>query len=69
VPALILAGSALYELIEFAAALVFGGELGEAYLGTQGDTWDAQKDMLCALAGVLLAEAALLATAPAQLRR
>jgi putative membrane protein len=60
-PALILAGSALYELIEFVAALVFGGELGEAYLGTQGDTWDAQKDMLCALAGALLSQAVLLA--------
>lgn len=60
-PALILAGSALYELIEFAAALVFGGELGEAYLGTQGDTWDAQKDMLCALAGALLSQAVLFA--------
>ena len=55
-PALILAGSALYELIEWAAALVFGGDLGEAYLGTQGDTWDAQKDMVCALAGALVSQ-------------
>jgi putative membrane protein len=47
--------SVLYELIEFAAALVFGGELGTAYLGTQGDAWDAQKDMACALTGGLLA--------------
>jgi putative membrane protein len=69
VPAVILAGSALYELIEFAAALVFGGELGEAYLGTQGDTWDAQKDMLCALGGALIAELALLAGSSASLRR
>ena len=53
-PALILAGSALYELIEWAAALVFGGDLGEAYLGTQGDTWDAQKDMACALLSLLV---------------
>jgi putative membrane protein len=59
-PALILAGSAVYELIEFTAALVFGGDLGEAYLGTQGDTWDAQKDMLCALAGALISQIALL---------
>ncbi len=34
----------LYEMIEMAAAFAFGGELGQAYLGTQGDVWDAQKD-------------------------
>jgi putative membrane protein len=43
-----------YELIEWAAALVFGGDLGVAYLGTQGDVWDAQKDMALAAAGALL---------------
>jgi putative membrane protein len=43
--------SALYELIEWAAALVFGGELGQAYLGTQGDGWDAHKDMALASLG------------------
>lgn len=47
--------SLLYELVEFAAALVFGGELGAAYLGTQGDVWDAQKDMACAVFGTALA--------------
>ena len=46
--------SVLYELIEWAAAVVFGGDLGEAYLGTQGDTWDAQKDMAFATLGALL---------------
>jgi putative membrane protein len=40
--------SLIYELIEWAAALVFGGDLGIAYLGTQGDVWDAHKDMACA---------------------
>jgi len=45
--------SVLYELIEWAAAAVFGGDLGEAYLGTQGDTWDAQKDMALATLGAL----------------
>lgn len=43
--------SVLYELVEWAAAMVFGGDLGVAYLGTQGDVWDAQKDMVLALAG------------------
>jgi putative membrane protein len=54
VVALLTAGSALYEMIEWLAAEVFGGELGAAYLGTQGDEWDAQKDMAIALAGSLL---------------
>jgi putative membrane protein len=51
----ILANSAIYELIEWAAAVVFGGELGTAYLGTQGDEWDSQKDTACAALGALLA--------------
>ena len=55
----ILSHSALYELIEWAAALVFGGGLGTAYVGTQGDEWDSQKDMACALAGAVLALAAI----------
>ena len=55
-PALILSGSAVYELVEWAAALAFGGGLGAAYLGTQGDPWDAQKDMLCALAGARVSQ-------------
>ena len=36
-----MAFSMLYELIEWASALLFGGDLGVAYLGTQGDFWDA----------------------------
>ncbi|WP_257385446.1 DUF2238 domain-containing protein [Tahibacter caeni] len=52
----ILAQSALFELIEWAAAVVFGGDLGQAYLGTQGDEWDAQRDMALALLGALLAQ-------------
>lgn len=50
-----LSTSALYELIEWAAAEWFGGDLGVAYLGTQGDIWDAQKDMACAGIGALVA--------------
>lgn len=48
--------SAIFELIEWFAAVVFGGELGQAYLGTQGDVWDAQWDMLLALAGATIAQ-------------
>lgn len=47
--------STIFELFEWGAALIFGGDLGIAYLGTQGDEWDAQKDMVLALAGSLLA--------------
>lgn len=46
--------SALYEIIEWAAALAFGGDLGAAFLGTQGDQWDAQKDMALASLGALI---------------
>ncbi len=47
--------SALFELIEWGTALVFGGDLGVAYLGTQGDPWDTHKDMALASLGALLA--------------
>jgi len=47
--------SALFELFEWAAAEVFGGDLGVAYLGTQGDVWDAHKDMALASLGALIA--------------
>jgi len=50
--------SMLYELIEWGAAAFFGGDLGVAYLGTQGDPWDAQKDMALASLGALVAMAA-----------
>ncbi len=52
---LTLSTSALYELIEWGAAELVGGELGIAYLGTQGDPWDAQKDMAMAALGALIA--------------
>jgi putative membrane protein len=50
-----LSTSALYELIEWGAAEVFGGDLGMQYLGTQGDLWDAHKDMALAGLGALIA--------------
>ncbi len=51
----VMSTSMLYELIEWGAALVMGGDLGQAYLGTQGDVWDAQKDMALATLGAVLA--------------
>jgi putative membrane protein len=50
----VMAHSVIYELVEWAAAAVFGGDLGVAYLGTQGDEWDSQKDMALAAAGTLV---------------
>jgi putative membrane protein len=47
--------SGLYELIEWAVADIFFPEQGMAYLGTQGDVWDAQKDMFLATLGAILA--------------
>jgi len=47
--------SAFYELIEWAVADVFFTEQGDAYLGTQGDIWDAQKDIFLAFLGAIIA--------------
>jgi putative membrane protein len=49
-----LAQSGLFEIVEAVVAQIVSPELGAAYLGTQGDEWDAQKDMLAALSGALL---------------
>lgn len=46
--------SAFYELIEFAAG-VASSEAAEAFLGTQGDNRDTQKDMLLAMIGAISA--------------
>lgn len=46
--------SALYELVEWWAALAFG-DGAYAFLGTQGDPWDTQSDMLFALCGAVVA--------------
>lgn len=51
---LVMSLSMLYELIEWLAAEVVGGELGQAYLGTQGDIWDAHKDMGLATLGAII---------------
>lgn len=50
---LILATSALYELIEWGVALVFAPDWSEHYNGQQGDLWDAQKDMALAMLGAV----------------
>lgn len=50
----VLAISACYELVEWAAAMALG-QGADAFLGTQGDVWDTQSDMLFALIGALVA--------------
>jgi putative membrane protein len=50
----ILAMSAGYESIESWVARIVSPELGSAYLGTQGDEWDAQRDMDRAMTGAVI---------------
>ncbi|NEA40731.1 DUF2238 domain-containing protein [Streptomyces sp. SID11385] len=49
-----LAFSAVFEMLEWLAA-VTGGDAADAFLGTQGDVWDTQWDMFCALLGAACA--------------
>ena len=51
----VLAFSGFYEALEGAAAVVVSPELGMAFLGTQGDIWDAQKDTALAFGGAVIA--------------
>jgi putative membrane protein len=53
-----LAISAVYELIEWGASEATGSA-GDAFLGTQGDPWDTQKDMLLAGLGAIVAQLTL----------
>jgi len=54
---LTMSSSMMFELFEWGAAESVGGDLGMAYLGTQGDVWDAHKDMALASLGALIAMA------------
>ncbi len=46
--------SAIYEIIEWLTAANVSSSAGLAFLGAQGDIWDAQKDMLMAVFGALI---------------
>jgi putative membrane protein len=63
-----LAISALYELVEWAAAVILG-QGADAFLGTQGDPWDTQSDMLMALVGAIAAQILLARLQDRQLSR
>lgn len=58
----IMSHSLIYELVEWFAAVHFGGNLGAAYLGSQGDPWDAQRDMLLASMGSILSMGIIMAS-------
>jgi putative membrane protein len=53
--ALVLAFSGFYEVMEGIVAMIVSPDLGMAYLGTQGDQWDAQKDTFLAFSGAVVA--------------
>jgi len=50
----VLAFSGFYELLEAVVAVIVSPELGDAYLGTQGDIWDAEKDAFLAFVGAII---------------
>ena len=63
-----LAFSAFFELIEWWSALALGAD-ADAYLATQGDPWDTQADMFCALIGAIAAVVLLARIHDRQLKR
>lgn len=56
---MVLAFSAFYEVLEMWTAIIVSPELGQAYLGTQGDDWDSQRDTFLAYFGSILTMLAL----------
>lgn len=46
--------SMIYELVEWGAAVTFGGDTGINFLGSQGDVWDAHRDMALATLGAVI---------------
>lgn len=51
---LVMSSSLVYEFIEWGAVLVLAGDEGMAFLGAQGDPWDAHKDMFFAVLGSVI---------------
>ncbi|MDO5086337.1 MAG: DUF2238 domain-containing protein [Comamonadaceae bacterium] len=60
----IMSVAAAYEIIEWLYAVIEGGNAGIEFLGSQGDVWDAQKDMLADTLGALTALALFLLARP-----
>ena len=57
----VVAMAGLWELVEWQYAVIDGGDAGAAFLGSQGDIWDAQKDILCDTLGAVCAVAIFVA--------
>lgn len=57
----ILSTSLGYEMLEWLAAVVLGGDAGMEFLGTQGDIWDAHWDLLAATLGAAMATGVMVA--------
>ena len=57
----VVAMAGLWELVEWQYAVIDGGDAGAAFLGSQGDIWDAQKDILCDTLGAICAVAIFVA--------
>ena len=51
---IVLAVAAFWELLEWWIALIVASDVGSAFLGSQGDVWDAQWDMFLALVGAMI---------------
>ena len=56
----VVAMAGVWEIVEWQYAVIEGGDVGAAFLGSQGDVWDAQKDILCDTLGALCATALFL---------
>ena len=68
VTAVALATSAIYEFVEWGAALSLG-QSADAFLGTQGDPWDTQWDMFLAFLGAMVAQLTLARAQDRQLQQ
>jgi putative membrane protein len=68
VTAVALAISAIYEFVEWGAALALG-QSADAFLGTQGDPWDTQWDMFLAFLGAMAAQLTLARVQDRQIQR
>ncbi len=65
----VVAMAGLWELVEWQYAVIDGGDAGAAFLGSQGDVWDAQKDILCDTLGAICASSLFVICSKVKSRR